>query len=171
MQKKPLKYNEIISKVVKPSERFKIISEDPYVVEGRLMMPYRYFAGTIGTKFFNKLKEEKKILGIKCPDCNTIYVPPRPTCGRCFTNLEEWVEVANTGTVLSYTVTYYPLPIHPVAEPLVYGIIQLDGADTGLTHIIGETNPSQVHIGMRVEAVFKEQREGNILDLKYFRPL
>ena len=73
--------------------------------------------------------------------------------------------------VVTYTVNYYPLPIHPAKEPLVYGIIQLDGADTGLTHIIGEVDPSKVHIGMRVEAVFKEQREGNILDIMYFRPV
>ena len=163
-------YNKIIDEVIKPSERFKVLSEDPYVAEGRLTMPYRYFTGTVGTKFFSALKEEKKILGLKCPTCNTVYVPPRPTCGRCFTNLEDWVEVANKGTVVTYTVTYYPLPIHPAKEPLVYGIIQLDGADTGLTHIIGEVDPSKVHIGMRVEAVFKEQRAGNILDIMYFKP-
>ena len=171
MQRKPLKYDEIIDKAVTPSERFRIISEDPYVAEGRLVMPYRYFTGSIGTKFFTKLRDEKKILGIRCPGCNTVYVPPRATCGKCFINLEEWVEVANKGTVQSYTVTYYPLSIHPVEEPLIYGIIQLDGADTGLTHIIDETDPSRVYIGMRCEAVFKEQREGNILAIKYFRPL
>jgi uncharacterized OB-fold protein len=26
-------------------------------------------------------------------------------------------------------------------------------------------------IGMRVEAVFKEERAGNMLDIKYFKPL
>jgi len=29
----------------------------------------------------------------------------------------------------------------------------------------------QINIGMRVEAVFGEDRKGEILDIKYFRPL
>jgi len=172
MEKKPLTYREISDKFVTPSEKlYEVINRDPYVAEGRIVMPYRYFAGAVGTKFFNKLKQEKKLLGIRCPKCNIIYVPPKGTCGYCFSKLEEWVELGNKGTVVTYTITYYPLSIHPVEEPLVYGVIQLDGADTGLVHLISEIEPSKVHIGMRVEAVFKEQREGNILDIKYFRPL
>lgn len=170
MEKKPLKYAEIINRTVKPSERFKILSKDPYVVEGRIVMPYRYFAGSLGTKFLNELKEHR-ILGLRCPDCKKIYVPPRPTCGSCFTNLKDWVQVANEGTVTSYTVTYYPLPIHPVKEPIIYAIVQLDGADTGLTHMIGEVDLSDVHIGMRVQAVFRDKWQGNILDIKYFIPV
>ena len=88
MERKPTRYDEIIGKFVKPSERFEILSEDPYVAEGRITMPYRYFAGSIGTKFFRGLKEEKKIMGLKCPDCQKVYIPPRPTCGSCFTNSE-----------------------------------------------------------------------------------
>ena len=170
MQKKPMGYREIADKAIEPSERFRIITDAPYVAEGRIVMPYRYFAGTAGTKFFNALKQEKKIMGVRCPTCDVVYVPPRLTCGRCFSNLSEWIEVGSGGTVLTYTVTYYSLPIHPTEKPVVFAVIQLDGADTGLTHIIGEANPSEIYIGMRVEAVFREPGEGNILDLKYFKP-
>jgi hypothetical protein len=55
--------------------------------------------------------------------------------------------------------------------PLVYGIIQLDGADTGFVHMLGEIEPEQLRIGMRVQAVFKEKRKASILDIKYFKPL
>jgi uncharacterized OB-fold protein len=58
-----------------------------------------------------------------------------------------------------------------VEPPLVYGIIQLDGADTGLVHMLGEVEPEQLRIGMRVQAVFKEERVASILDIKYFKPL
>jgi uncharacterized OB-fold protein len=34
-----------------------------------------------------------------------------------------------------------------------------------------EVDFGQVHIGMRLRAVFKEEREGSILDIKYFKPL
>jgi hypothetical protein len=58
-----------------------------------------------------------------------------------------------------------------MAIPIVYGIIQLDGADTGFVHMLGEVDPEQLRVGMRVQAVFKKEREGNILDIKYFKPL
>lgn len=171
MEKKPQKYDEIINRVVKPSERFQTISEDPYVAEGRLVMPYRYFAGTVGSRFLTALRDEQKIMGLKCPACHKVYVPPRLTCGACFRNMDEWVEVKNQGTVLSYTAAHYPSPVHPAKEPVIYAIIQLDGADTGLTHIIGEADPVEVRIGMRVRAVFRDEREGNILDIRHFAPV
>jgi len=39
---------------------------------------------------------------------------------------------------------------------------------------LGEVdNPDELKIGMRVKAVFKEKkdREGSILDIKYFKPI
>lgn len=36
---------------------------------------------------------------------------------------------------------------------------------------LGEVDFDQLKIGMKVQAVFKEERVGNILDIKYFKPL
>jgi hypothetical protein len=110
-------------------------------------------------------------MGIKCPTCNQVYVPPRSTCKACFGKLNEWVEVSHKGTLLTYAVAYQPYPPQPVEPPIVYGIVQLDGADTGFVHLLGEVDLEQLRIGMRVQAVFKKQRKGNILDIKYFKPL
>jgi hypothetical protein len=49
-------------------------------------------------------------------------------------------------------------------------IIKLDGVNGGLVHFIAEAEPKDLDLGMRMEAVFKDQREGNIPDIKYFRP-
>ena len=66
---------------------------------------------------------------------------------------------------------HYSEPIHPeVDAPLVYGVIQLDGADSGMTHLIGGIDPDAIEIGMRVTPVFIENRNGNILDIVYFKP-
>jgi len=56
-------------------------------------------------------------------------------------------------------------------EPLIYGLIRLDGADTNFVHLLGEIDPAAIEIGMRVEAVFKEERGGSILDIAYFKPI
>ena len=112
-------------------------------------------------------------MGIKCPTCNRVYVPPRSTCKDCFGKLSEWVEVGHEGTLLTYAVAYQPHPAQPVGLPIAYGIVQLDGADTGLVHLLGEVDFEQLRIGMKVRAVFKVKKErvASILDIKYFKPL
>lgn len=81
--------------------------------------------------------------------------------------------MSDKGTVLTYTIDSESKPIHPTDEPVIYGIIQLDGADTGFVHMIGGVDPEQLRVGMRVQAVFKpkEERIGSVLDIKHFKPL
>jgi uncharacterized OB-fold protein len=81
------------------------------------------------------------------------------------------VEVSLEGTLTAYTIVYQSEPPYPVKTPFAYGIIKLDGADTGMAHIIGEVTSKNLQIGMRVQAVFKDTRVGSILDIKYFKPI
>jgi hypothetical protein len=83
------------------------------------------------------------------------------------------VEVSQKGTLLTYAVAYQPNPVQPLEPPIAYGIVQLDGADTGFVHMLGEVHPEQLKTGMKVKAVFKVKRErqASILDIKYFKPL
>jgi uncharacterized OB-fold protein len=55
--------------------------------------------------------------------------------------------------------------------PFAYALIKLDGADTGFLHVLGEVDPGKIREGMRVEAVFAEERKGSPLDIAYFRPI
>jgi len=86
--------------------------------------------------------------------------------------MDEWVEVSNTGTLLVFTVTRYPVPgIQPQKPPFAMGIVKLDGASTGLVHLLGGMDVNEFRVGMRMQAVFREKRQGNYLDIEYFRPL
>ena len=149
----------------------KLEDKDVYIYEGQIYIPNTYTAGALGTKVLSSLRDKKKILGMRCSGCNRVYVPARSTCKDCFAELDEWVEVSSKGTVLTYTVVNQPNPCQPVEPPLVYGVIQLDGADNGFVHMLGGVQAEQLQIGMRVQAVFKEERTGSILDIKYFKPL
>ncbi len=142
-----------------------------YLIQGKLALNYIYYLGDFNTKFFTELRDNKKILGVKCPKCNRVYMPPRPVCGRCLSKLDEWVKLSDKGTLMSYTVVNYSESYQPVAPPIIYGIIKLDGADTGFTHLLGEVDGEKLRIGMRVQAVFQEKREANIKDIKYFKPI
>ena len=54
-------------------------------------------------------------------------------------------------------------------------MVDLDGAapGVGIMHKLGEVEPSKIHTGLRVQAVWKpaRQRTGAITDIRYFRPL
>ena len=141
------------------------------VYQGRIKVPYTWTVGEVGSRFFIELRDKKKIWGDKCPRCGTVFVPPRKVCSKCYSNIGEWVEVGTKGTLLTFTVVRYKNNLQSRDAPFAYGIIKLDGADTGLLHLLGEVDLEQINIGMRVEAVFGEDRKGEILDIKYFRPL
>jgi len=146
---------------------------ESFVIPGMIDIPNTYSAGMLGSRFLIELRDNKKIIGVKCPTCNRVYVPPRSTCKDCFGKLSECVEVSSKGTLLTYAVAYEPSPVQPVELPIAYGIVKLDGADTGFVHMLGEVDFEQLRIGMKVRAVFKVKKErvASILDIKYFKPL
>lgn len=140
-----------------------------------MKLHYHFPAGAHYTRFFREMKESGKIMGVKCTECGRVLVPPRPVCGECFTKTGDWVPVGPKGTVKAYTSIYIkfidgstgkPRPI-----PYGSGLIQLDGAFSTINHILEEGDPEKLYIGMRVEAVLKERREGNIGDILYFKTI
>ena len=80
---------------------------EPIVVELRTFVPYRTTVGATGSKFLVELRDNKRIMGIKCPQCGSVYVPPRLSCPGCFSKMDEWVELNGKGTISSYTVVNY----------------------------------------------------------------
>ena len=76
--------------------------------------------------------------------------------------------MANEGVVTSHTVVHFEHPNHPAKAPFAYALVQLDGADGALLHII-KHDLDRLQTGVRVQAVFKEEREGSIRDVDCFR--
>ena len=145
----------------------------PLEVDQHITAHSRYYAGKIGSLFYTTLRDHKKFLGIKCETCNKVFWPPRGTCGRCFSQLSEadMVEIGPNGILETFTKVTYDEPVHPRKAPFIYGIIKLDGADTGMAHFIDEVAFEQLETGMRLQPVFEEERKANILDIKHFKPL
>ena len=149
----------------------KLEGMDVWLYHGQIYIPNQYSAGAVGSRFLTELRDRKRIMGTRCPDCNRVYVPARSICGECSGQLKDWVRVSDKGMLLTYTVCHEANPVQPTELPVIYGIVQLDGADTGFVHMLGEVEPEQLRVGMRVEAKFKEDREASILAIKYFKPL
>lgn len=147
--------------------------EEKIVYDGRISMPYKWAVGTTGSFFLTQLRDHARLWGSRCPDCDKVFIPPRKNCPQCVTVDTSWVELKPRGVLETFTVIHFREPaLQPMEPPYIYGIVKIDGADTGLTHLLGEVEPEKVKSGMRLEAVFKEkdQRKGEITDLLYFRP-
>lgn len=149
----------------------KLKDADVFIYHGKIYIPNTYTAGAVGSRFLIELRDNRKIMGMRCTACDLVYVPARSVCKHCFAQLDKWVEVSDRGTVQTYTVAGQANGVQPVDPPIVYGVILLDGASTGLVHMISGVDLEKLAVGMRVKAVFAEKRVGSILDIKYFAPL
>jgi uncharacterized OB-fold protein len=141
------------------------------VYPGKIRVPYVWSVGEYGSRFLYELKEHKKFWATRCPRCRKVFIPPRKSCPDCFVQIGEWLEVGPHGSLVTFTIVRYRAQTHPVLAPFAIGVIQLDGSDTGLVHLIGGEDIEEISSGMRVKPVFREEREGNLLDILYFTPL
>lgn len=157
---------------MKNDPKLEVREEDGVLVhQGVIRVPYTWAAGRPASRFYIGLRGGK-IYGIRCPHCQLVFVPPKKTCHRCFLELDNWVEVKDTGTLVTFTIVHYFEPgLHPIRPPFAYGIIKLDGADTGMVHFIRARDYSLLKEGLRVKAVFRKNPQGNYLDISYFKPV
>ncbi len=145
---------------------------DLKVVSGEIPVKWRYTLGAGGERFFRALKEEGKILASYCPGCKLWFLPPAIFCERCFSEMEQWKDVGLIAEVKSYTIAHYSLEGERLAKPEIYAFLVWEGVEGGLIHRLGEIEPKQVKIGMKVRAKLapKTKRKGLIGDILYFAP-
>jgi len=148
--------------------------KDLLIIEsGTATQPFDYAIGMHGSKFFKELKENRRIMGVKCPKCGKVYVPPRRVCGECFVEMDEFVEVGPEGIIGTFTILRYAFIDPETGEqkpvPYGYGFIKFDGADTLFQHYIDIEDESKIKIGAHVEPVFSKELKGTIRDIEYFR--
>lgn len=134
-------------------------------------LDYQFTAGDATTRFLRGLTQ-KKIIGQRATVDSRVYVPPRgadPELGQP-TPIE--VEVAQVGTVTSFCVVNVQFYGSVMEIPYVSALILLDGADLSIMHLIQEVPADEVHIGMRVEAVWRDDAdiEPTLESIKWFRP-
>ncbi|HCB06461.1 MAG TPA: DNA-binding protein [Nocardioides bacterium] len=83
---------------------------------------------------------------------------------------EEFVQVADTGTVTSWTWVPEPVKGQPLDRPFAFALVTLDGADAPLLHALDVASPQDVQTGMRVRIRWRAERKGDITDIECFEP-
>lgn len=138
-------------------------------IPGELAVSFRYTPGVGNTAFFEALRDRGVFLGSRCDPCGVTSVPARIFCERCLAELEPSVECGPEGELTSWTVARVDVDDRPLDDPVTYGLVKLDGADTVFLHRLIDLD-REPEVGMRLRAVLAQERTGSIFDVEGFGP-
>lgn len=134
-------------------------------------LDYVYAASPEESLFYRSLAEGK-LVGQRCPTCHKVYIPPRSACPADGSPTVEEVELPETGTVTTFCIVNVPFLGQRITPPYVSAYVLLDGADIAFLHLILDCPAEDVHMGMRVKAVWKPREEWGttIENISHFAP-
>jgi uncharacterized OB-fold protein len=140
-----------------------------YTMELDFEHSFGFFYGTL----FDGIKNDRRIRGVRCPECRNVLLPPRPYCEACFVPTVDWVDIPDSGVVKACSVVHIEFTGQRVPPPYVYAEIILDGTSTRLIHTVGglsaeDARAGLVRPGSRVKAVWSDRRTGSLTDIDYF---
>jgi uncharacterized OB-fold protein len=129
---------------------------------------YTYTRSTgpaIGT-FLTGLRD-RRIIGVRGSD-GRVLVPAVDYDPVTSADLDDFVEVADTGVITSWFWNDRPLAGQPFDHPFAWALVRPDGADTSMLAAVDAGDPAQVSTGVRVKARWADDRVGSIRDLVCF---
>jgi len=119
---------------------------------------YQHTASAAESAYLRGLAEGR-LLGQRCPACGKVYIPSRGVCPADGVPTDQEVELPDTGTVTTFSIVNVGYPGQRITPPYVAAAVLLDGADIAFQQIILGCEPGEVHLGMRVRAVWRPRDE------------
>ena len=137
-----------------------------------LTLHYQHARGPYYGRLFDEMQTSGRIMGVRCPSCHSVLLPPRELCDICFVKTGTWVDVADTGVLLAFSIIHLKFVGQFREPPYVYAEIMLDGASTKVIHTLEgvdvDSAPKWLKPGARVKAVWKDTLRGSLNDISHF---
>src|SRR5690349_22983940 len=127
---------------------------------------YTRSTGPVLGRFLTGLRDAT-LVGGRTSD-GRVMVPPPEYDPVTHVAVTDFVEVADTGTVTSWSWVPEPVKGQPFDRPFAFALVTLDGADTPLLHALDVPSPDDVTTGMRVRVRWRAERVGAITDIECF---
>ena len=129
---------------------------------------YTRSTGPVLGRFLTGLRDGV-VVGGRTSEGKVVVPPPEfdPVTHEAVT---DFVEVASTGTVTSWSWVSEPVKHQPLDHPFAFALVTLDGADTPLLHALDVASAADVSTGMRVQVRWAEDRVGAITDIACYEP-
>jgi uncharacterized OB-fold protein len=106
--------------------------------------------------FFTRLRQEGKLFGAKCKECNSRMVPPRPLCSRCLSSNLEWFEVPAEGELLAFSEVHVTNDSFFESIPYIVGIAKFANG-LKIPAIIKGCEIKQLKVGARIRVETRKQ--------------
>jgi uncharacterized OB-fold protein len=133
-----------------------------------LEYPYTRSVGPVISRFLTGLRDGR-IEGIRAWD-GRVLVPPTEYDPETGDAVSEFVEVGQSGTVTTWAWVSTPRAKHLLDHPFAWALVRLDGADTGMLHMVDAGEEARMSTGMRVRVRWRDERKGHITDIACFEP-
>ena len=144
------------------------VAEQPLRAPLNLKFDYTRSVGpTIGA-FVTGLRD-RKVVGARGSD-GRVHVPPPEFDPTTHEPMTDFVDVSDTGTVVSWTWMPDPIEGQPLSHPFAWALVKLDGADTAILHAVDAGSADAMSTGMRVRVRWADERTGHIRDIACFEP-
>jgi len=128
-------------------------------LKSELRMPYTLTPGRATGTFLAEIGR-RRIVGSRFSKSGRVVVPAQDFCPDTGDCDFEFVQAPETGVLSGFTLT---------AAGLI-GLIRIDGSDVDFPHRIVAATAADLHVGLRVQAVWADGIERSILAIAGFRP-
>lgn len=114
-------------------------------------------------RFWRETPRRYNLGGNRCIACSTVYFPPRAVCPTCQKHRHslgkmEAFTLTGDGEVFSFTTVHEAADGFEMEVPYVLALIKTWEGPL-LTGQLVDVTPEEVHVGMKVRAVFRKLRE------------
>ena len=130
---------------------------------------YTRSLGPVHGRFATALRD-RRILGVRGSD-GRVHVPVVEYDPDTAAALDDFVEVGQQGTVVTWSWVPEPLEGQPLPHPFAWAFVRLDGADTPMLHAVDVGSPEKISTGMRVQVRWAVERGNGIRDIACFEPV
>jgi uncharacterized OB-fold protein len=110
---------------------------------------------------------DKKIVGVRSAD-GRVIVPAIDYDPVTSEDLSEYVDVADTGVITTWSWNGKPSKGQPLDRPFAWALVKLDGADVAFLAAVDAGSPDAISTGAKVKARWADERVGSIRDLVCF---
>jgi len=129
--------------------------------------PYTRSTGPMVGAFLTGLRD-RQVLGVRDSTGRVVVPPPEYDAATAEAlPTDQLVPVGPEGVVSSWSWNPLPRPGQPFDRPFAWALVQLDGADTSLLHVL-DASPEQISTGMRVRIRWADETTGFINDIACF---
>jgi uncharacterized OB-fold protein len=110
--------------------------------------------------FFAALAE-RRLLGGRCTECDTVLIPPRPACYACGSREIGIEELSKTGEIVTYTEVARPAPAFEADAPLTIAIVELDSGARLTGRVAADYDAVEIGTGvsLTVRDLTEKERE------------